>query len=104
MVASRVRVARQRMTNYDDIAVVCCSRTVGLVGHLDGREGLARVEHQRVVVGEEDDPPGLDRPEGAWRVADRSHRGYAVALARAWSRSAMMSAIFSMPTDRRTRS
>ena len=74
MVAGGVRIAREGMADHDDVAVVGCALPVGLVRHLDGKEGLSRVEYERVVLREEDDPLRLDESEGAPRVVGRSHR------------------------------
>ena len=83
VVAGRVGVTRQGMADHNDVVVACGSLAICLVRHLDGRKGLARVEHERVVLRKEDNPLRLNQSEGACWCAARSHRDYAVAFARA---------------------
>jgi len=65
VVSRGVRVAGQCVADDDGVRRVGVELSVGLVGDLDRGERGARVEHERVVLGVEDDPFGLGNPDGA---------------------------------------
>ena len=65
VVPGRVGVAGQGVADEDGVGAVGVELAVGLVGDLDRRQRRAGVEHERVVLGEEDDALGLDAADGA---------------------------------------
>ena len=68
VMAGCMRVARERVAHEDRVRGVGAELAVGLVGDLDRCQLRARVEHERVVAREEDDPSRLDEADRAGRT------------------------------------
>ena len=92
MVAGRMGVAGEGVAHENRVRSVEVQLTVGLIGDLGVRELRARVEHERVVAREEDDPSRVDQTDRAgstssatrlrlqrgrppWRAPGSGHRG-----------------------------
>jgi len=92
-------VTGKGVADEDGVGRIFVQFAVGLVGDFDFPDLRSGVERQRMIVVEDDHPLSFDQSDARRQIFPDYFD-----LARAWSMSARMSSMFSMPTERRTRS